>query len=653
MRYFLMALLLLTSSTAFCTEDSLRTSSPYDLFELFEDLYSTPEQAEEAIDYFDVLRFHRDLHFDELTGLPGISSSTAFRVTRSDTLDWRRISNMLTSRQSQLINSLIARPQSASFMLRSRMQVDPKARDERGYSDGRIQGDQYKLYDRLMLSQYGLRAGFLQAKDAGEARTFDHVRGYLQLQEQQPIMGNLKIDNAIVGDYSIGTGSGLLFASGGMQGKSSEVIDAVESNARGLQGYLSSSVGSGFRGAGATISLGQIRATAFYSSRSYDANIDSGVITSIDLDGYHRTSTEIAKIDSASATLLGSHLSYLYKGDSRIMQFGLTGFTESFSKPVLSSGFEHNLGGRSLAMLSQNGSYIDSNLSLDYEVAYSKQDSQNALGATLGFIYEASRKLQLSANGRYLPHNFVSRHGSAFGESTDDAQNERGAYLGVRYAALDDLTLSSYVDLSSTFAPPYLAEHNFRTTDLLLHVEYDLASAMKLTWRTRWKRKSDEERADDVKVLGSRDQINSRLEYEWTPSEGVRLRTRGEIVNVGYNVIENESSETGFLLSSSAKFKLFGMLGPEFRVTWFNTPSYDSRLYVYENDLQGASGLTLLYGAGVRYSMVMSVEPLEGIKLAAKYGITVYSKEREFGSSFTSRTGNTSAKLGFQLDVQF
>jgi hypothetical protein len=401
------------------------------------------------------------------------------------------------------------------------------------------------------------------------------------------------------------------------------------------------------------MSLSSIRGTLFYSSRSFDASIDSSIITSIDLDGYHRTSSEAEKIDAARSNMLGADLSYGIKSGNYLLQFGATGYNEVFSMPVEGGGFEHNFHGKALSMLSQYGSYVDTGMSFNYEVALSNQDSVQAIGGVVGLTYELSKDLQFALNGRYLPHNFVSRHGSALGESTDDAQNERGVYLGVRYLPASDLALSAYVDISNTFTPPYLAQNNFKTTDLLLLAEYELSKEMKLTSRSKWKRKSDEERLEDARVLGSRDQFNSRLEHEWKPSENFRLRTRGEIVNVGYNKFSNASSETGLLLSSSLKTNLFDILDPELRVTWFNTPSYDSRLYVYENDLAGASGLTMLYGAGMRYSLVVGVDVFEGATIAAKYGITIYSKEREFGSGITERNGKTSSKLGVQLDLQF
>ncbi len=653
MAYILLVLLLLTSSDALATEDSLRTTSPYEFFDIIEDLYSTPEQAEEALDYFDVLSFGNDIRLDDLTELPGISASTAFRIGGSDTLNWSRISDALSSRQSRLVSSLIPRASHYLWSSRSRVQVDPNAREEKGYNDGRIRGDQYKVYDRLMLSQYGLSAGLLQVKDAGEAKTFDHVRGFLQLHEKQKIFGELAIETAIAGDYSLGFGSGLLFSSGGMHGKSSEVIDAVEAKSKGIKGYLSSSVGSGFRGAATTLSLGPVNSTLFYSDRSYDAVVDSNIITSIDLDGYHRTETDEAKIDAAGSSMLGADLGYVLRGDGYLVRLGATAFNEVFDLPVKIGGFLHNFSGKTLSMLSQHGSYVDSSIGIDYEIAMSKQEGEDALGATVGFVYEASREWQFAMNGRYLPHDFVSRHGGAFGESTDDAQNERGVYFGMRYLPTQELSLSAYVDLANTFVPPYLAQNNFKTTDLLLLAEYELSSLMRLTSRTKWKRKSDEERLEDARVLGSREQFNSRLEYEWKPSQDVRLRTRGEIVNVRYNNFADAKPETGFLLSASSKVRLLDLFDPELRITWFNAPSYDSRLYVYENDLPGASGLTMLYGAGMRYSLIMSCDIVEGVTIAAKYGITVYSKEREFGSSITERTGKTSSKLGVQLDLQF
>ena len=654
MGYFLIAvILLLTSSTALATEDSLRKTSPYDIFEILEDLYSTPEQAEEALDYFDVLSFTSGLDRNAISGLPGITASTALRLGASDTLNWSIVSERLSYRQSQVLTEFVVRPSRYLWSSRSRVQLDPQATKEKGYNDGRTLGTPYKIYDRLLLSQYGFRAGLLQSKDAGEKNTFDHLRGYLQLIEKQSIAGELSLDQAIIGDFALGFGSGLLFSNGGMIGKSNEVIDAVEPNARWIQGYLSSSIATGFRGAAATLSHSGFSTSLFYSDRSYDGRSDSGIITSMPLDGYHRTESEVSKIDVARSGLLGGSVSYQSSGETYTMQLGVTGYNEVFKLPVRTGGFVHNFEGKALSMISQHGSYASELLSASYEVAMSSYDSGSGMAGVVSLSYEPSRQWQFALNGRYFPHDFVSRHGSTFGESTDDAQNERGVYFGVRYSPLEELTLSSYLDLANTFVPPYLAQNNFRTTDILLHADYEITPKMLLTSRSKWKRKSDEERLDDSRILGSRDQFNSRLEHEWWPVDDVRLRTRGEIVTVGYNNFTNAKAETGFLLSGNVKWRLFEMIDPELRVTWFNAPSYDSRLYVYENDLAGASGLTMLYGAGMRYSLLISADIVKGIAVAAKYGITVYSKEREFGSGITERTGKSSSKLGFQLDVQF
>lgn len=652
MGVLILAMLLLTGSTALATEDSLRRSSLYEVLDLFEDLYATPEQAEEALDFLDILSFGSDVNAGDLTALPGISASTAFRISRTDTLNLLEIEKGLSSRQSEIFGAFIARDPGYVWSSRSRVQLDPNARDEKGYNDGRTLGTPYKLYDRLLLSQYGLTAGLLQAKDAGEENVFDHFRGYLQLHEKQSLTSSIALEQAIAGDYSLGFGSGLLFSAGGMHGKSTEVIDAVEPIARGIKGYLSSGIASGFRGGAVALSIGKLRGTLFYSNRSYDARSDSGVITSLPLDGYHRTESEAAKIDVTSARMLGAHLSYSFPGKLHNLQFGLTAYNESFAAPVKTGGFAYNFTGTSLGMLSQHGSFTDSSLAISYEVAWSKQESADAVGGVVSAVLEQSKQWQLSINGRYLPHDFVSRHGGTFGESTDDAQNERGLYLGVRYVPMNDLTFSAYADLANTFVPPYLAQNNFRTSDMLLHAEYDLSESTRLTSRSRWKRKSDEERLGAERTLGSRDQFNTRLEHDWRPIEELRVRTRGEIVSVTYNNFSSADAETGFLLSSNARLTLFEMLRPELRVTWFNTPSYDSRLYVYENDLPGASGLTMLYGAGMRYAILVGVDVLAGATIAAKYGLTVYAKERKFGSGITERTGNTSSKLGFQLDLR-
>jgi hypothetical protein len=645
-------LLLLTSSPLFAREDSTKRSYSWHYFDLIEDLYATsPEQAEESVEYLDLLQPDR---LNDLDALYGISSPTAFRINQGDTLNWRRLTNELSADQSQFISNLASRSPQYLWSSRSRVQLSMLAHKEKGYNDGRILGSPHKIYDRLLLSQYGLQAGMLQVKEAGEARTLDHLRGYVSLQEKQDVTSTFSIDRLVVGDYSVSFGSGLLFASGGIVGKSSEVIDAVEPSPRGIQGYLTSGITTGFRGAAASLSLGPATTTLFYSNRYYDGRVDDDTITSLASDGYHRTSSEVARIDATKASLIGANASYQLLNDRSIaIVLGATGYNERFNMPLFGRGFQYNFKGQHLSMLSQHGKLTTQEVGVAYEVAYTEYLQGSAFASTVSAIYEPSKELQFSINGRYLPHDFVSRHGASFGESTDDAQNERGIYLGSKYRFAANFTASAYLDLAGTFVPGFNAQHNAKTIDGLLLLEYRLNSSMKLALRNKFKRKSEEQRVEDVRLLGDRDQFNSRLEHDWSPVSDLRLRSRLEWVHVGYRSIKNDMSEEGILLSTSARISPFEWAMIEARATAFRTDDYDSRLYIYESELQGASGLIMLYGAGMRYSALMNVEPWEGISLGLKYGIMVYTKERKFGDSFTERFGKTDPKMGIQLDIAF
>ena len=642
-------ILLLLSSPAFSREDSLKRAYPWEFYTLIEDLYSTDQQSEEAIEYFDLLTAS-DLV--DLRSVPGISSTVAFRINRQDTLNWLLLDEELGASSGNFLTSLIRAPR-YFWSSRSRVQVDPLAHTEPEYNDGRILGSPYKIYDRLLLSQYGLQAGLLQVKDVGERNALDHLRGYLLLTEQQQLADDITIDRIIAGDYSLGFGSGLLFSSGGIIGKSNEVIDAVEPSTAGIRGYLSSSIGIGFRGVASAISLGSFTSNIFYSNRSYDARISDDTITSMPEDGYHRTGSEEEKINAAKSNLVGAHLNYSLRSSNSNLQFGATAYTERFSLPVNGRGFNYNFKGRSLSMASQNGLYTDSLIGISYEAALSSSEHGDAIGGVISAVIEPSRLIQFSLNGRYLSHNFVSRHGATFGESTDDAQNERGIYAGVKYRPFRSLAASAYFDLSSTLVPPHNESNIFKTTEGLLLLEYDLSQKMRVTSRTRWKRKSDEMRSNGIDILGYRDQLNTRFEHEWTIVQDFRVRTRCEYVSVKYGEIFDNKQEDGLVISSGVRGRILESSWFEARVTAFNTRSYDSRLYIYENDLQGASGLVMLYGSGMRYGVILASEIVDGVQLSAKYGITVYSQERTFGDGPTERYGRTDPKLGAQLDLAF
>ena len=98
-------------------------------------------------------------------------------------------------------------------------------------------------------------------------------------------------------------------------------------------------------------------------------------------------------------------------------------------------------------------------------------------------------------------------------------------------------------------------------------------------------------------------QKNYRITGEFISSPSLRLSSRVEWVNVHYGGMQN--AEKGVLMSQAIKWNLFHPLTIQARVAVFETDSYDSSIYEFEDEVPGAYSNPALYGRGMRWYFIL------------------------------------------------
>ena len=173
--------------------------------------------------------------------------------------------------------------------------------------------------------------GFTGSKDAGEpfmskgnGAGYDFYSFYLQIRG----WGRLK--NLTLGRYRLHEGMGLILNNDFSFGKLS-TLSALGRNSNVIRAHSSRYAANYLQGAAATVTVVRgLDVTGFVSYRKIDATLKDGGIQTILTSGLHRTASEMAKKDVASAFLAGGNVSYrrgaLHVGD--------TGFYNSFSLPL-------------------------------------------------------------------------------------------------------------------------------------------------------------------------------------------------------------------------------------------------------------------------------------------------------------------------------
>jgi hypothetical protein len=162
---------------------------------------------------------------------------------------------------------------------------------------------------------------------------------------------------------------------------------------------------------------------------------------------------------------------------------------------------------------------------------------------------------------------------------------------------------------------------------------------------------SFDEFARDTRPLVDRLQQKFRITATYTASKRLRLRGRIEQTFVDYDPLKK--SERGVLFYHELRYSILPNLTAEARIIVFDTESYDSRVYEFENDLRGVFSNPALYGKGRRWYVLARWKATDAISLSAKYSETQFDGVTSIGSGLTEIQGDVDNRVAFQLDVKF
>ena len=245
--------------------------------------------------------------------------------------------------------------------------------------------------------------------------------------------------------------------------------------------------------------------------------------------------------------------------------------------------------------------------------------------------------------------------GDGFGESSSDPQNEEGFYIGIRHGLNDKVSLSAYVDQYKFDAPRSGIDQSSQGFDVLGLMEVDFNSDLNGYVLIRSETKDDtfteiNDRGVEEEFIGEQRRSSIRTQIEYQLSKSVRLRSRIELVE---SQGANENKEYGMLLYQDIRVQASSKLQIDARVTVFDTDSFDSRVFQFENDLLYVLSNTALSGQGQRVYFVLNYEPNDFLEIWFKYSLSVFENENFVSSGLNEIQGNKNSDFGIQARVKF
>ncbi|RYY20109.1 MAG: hypothetical protein EOO36_04175 [Cytophagaceae bacterium] len=525
----------------------------------------------------------------------------------------------------------------------------------------RYLGSPDKLLVRYRVSHaHDFSLGFAAEKDAGEPVTWqprqgqfgpDFLSAHFFLQEH----GRLK--TLALGDYQLQFGQGLLLSSGLAVGKGSETITTLRRSSVGVRPYSALLENTFFRGAAATYQLApRWEATAFASRKNIDANLQQNADSLAQFDefgssllytGLHRTATELADRHNLQETVGGGNLGYLSADGN--LALGLTTVATHYGTPLLRRAEPYNrfeFSGSNNVALGGHYSYVWRNLLLFGETA---RTTGGGLGTVNGLLAGLGTRVDASVLVRHYNADFHTFYGNALSENTRNI-DESGLYLGLKVRPAARWEVSAYFD---QFRFPWLRYRvgaPSRGNDALLRLAYTptKTSLLYAQYRVRLKpRDLASSLGRPVPLPGQQLRHSLLVYYDTQPGGRLGLRTRLQGSHLRDD--DNLPWRSGYVLSQDATVQLGRRVQLSARYAVFDADDYDTRQYVFEQDVLYAVSIPALYGQGTRAYAITQITFNKHFTLWLRYADTRYRHQPTVGTGLEAIQGTARSEVKMQV----
>lgn len=458
-------------------------------------------------------------------------------------------------------------------------------------------GDMYRHWIRYQMEKgEGLKLGLVASKDAGEPffadknkYGYDYYSPYLQVKKKG------RLETLVIGNFRSSMGMGMVMNNSFGLGKLA-TLQNLGRNTTGLRAHSSRSQGY-LQGLGATINLGRgIRTTAFVSYTPMDATLNSdGSARTIITSGYHRTETEMAKKHNMHAMKTGGTLRY----DGGRLHLALNALYTHLdrrlkpNKQLLYNYYRPE--GTDFMNASIDYGYRGKHWVMNGETA---TDSKGHIATINSVSLSTSSGLNVMALQRFYSYRYASLDAQSYSDG-GRVQNESGIYVGLSWQPSPKWQLAAYTDYAYHPWAMYRKAGSSYAWDNLMQCVHT-SEHWKLMARYRLKVMDKEHRA--------------RVSAEYT-SRNLSAKTQ---FDGGYCVAEDE---LGGMLSQSMAYTC-NWLRLNAGIGYFNTDSYNSRVYLYESGPLYTYSMLQFYGEGLRYWLMLRVNAGRNLMLTAKCGVT-------------------------------
>ena len=451
-------------------------------------------------------------------------------------------------------------------------------------------------YDFSVQRHLGFRVA--GEKDAGEAffrgkqkYGFDHYSGSVYVKDIK------WLKYAVLGDYRLNFGQGLVLGSSMMSGKGAGVT-AVRRFGDGIRPVATTNESQFFRGGAFTFGNVQWSGSGFVGEITESRYTAFGGAVSYRRAQFSVAAHAICYGESSDSATLGEK--WLSLCNPKQWNAGLS---------------YHALVGKAL---------------LFGEAAVNEKCRPTVLQ---GAVVPLAPVFQLAAMFRYYAMGYQSPMGSGFRASSGDC-GEIGAYLTGHLVLSRNLEADLFCDYYRLRWLSYRTDAPVQGMDAGLSLTCRLPRKGTLYMRYQWKSKPKNE-GDDALMHRLVGQGRHRFRLQLAHTSLPYMNTKTEISMV-FNKSSDESHwYKGVLMYQDLAFNLKKpQLSIHLRVAYFDTDRYDERLYAYENDVYYAFTIGSYYYQGLRACLVLRYK-IKNFSVWFRMARTHYLNKNDISSGMT------------------
>ncbi|RZK37593.1 MAG: helix-hairpin-helix domain-containing protein [Pedobacter sp.] len=524
---------------------------------------------------------------------------------------------------------------------------------QKGFTD--LPGNRYLGSPERLQTRYRYHYGTIVSaaitldKDAGEkliGKPFDFYSGNIALFK----LGRVK--KLVVGDYTLQFGQGLTMWSGFAFGKGPDVTSVAKKDL-GLRPYTSANEYSFLRGVSATINLYKnIDITPFVSFRNLDASQDLDihgnlVQATINQSGYHRTSSEIDNKNSLNQQIYGAAIQY----NKSQLGIGFVAYQSKYSNSFITQSAVYDrfsFTGNSLTNIGTYYNYTYKNIYFFGEVG---KGSNSGIAHVNGALISLSPIVSAAVTYRNYAKDYHSFFNQALAVASESV-NEKGLYAGLNITPNKRWAFSIYGDYFQFPWLKYRVDAPSQGHEILSQAVYTPSKTFKVLGR--FKTENKQQNTDLEVPINFLDEIkkeNYRIEVSWQLNKKWSFQNRAEVSQYKKG---DANREFGYLIYQDVDYSpMFSRITGNLRIAYFDTPSYNSRIYAYEDDILYSFAFGMYSGKGFRTYFNLKYNLAKKLNIWARYAMFIYKDVETVGSYLDEIQGNKKSEVKIQLRYQF